>query len=479
MADGLVHQRLGQRGGVLLVVAQLAEADDVEHDVALEFRAEVQRQLGGEHHGVGIVAVDVEHRGFDHLDHVGAIHRGARIARIGRGEADLVVDDDVQRAARAVAARQREVQRFHHDALAGDGRVAVHQHRQHLLAFVVAAALLAGADAALDHRVDDFQVGGVEGQRQVHRAATTRDVAGEAVVVLHVAVGQAFGVLALELGEQIAGHLAHGVHEQVQAAAVGHADHDLLHADFGGMVDDFVHGDDEAFAAFEREALLADVLGVQVAFEAFGVGQLLQDAALLLVGVGGRGAGGFEAFTDPALGGRIGDVHEFGADAAAVGVAQRLDDLAQRHGAGGREIAVGRGVFLVEIGFGQAVEGRVELGDLGTFLALERIEVGPARAQGAVGADQRLHRHLLAGHRHVRRGGANREGIGAGAVGERLDDGGVGLIAGGCLAVSGGGMLELVEIAAPVVRYRTGIVEIGFVKLFDVGGVAAEQIRVG
>ncbi len=82
----------------------------------------------------GIVAVHVQHRRLDHLGDVRAVQRGARVARVRRREADLVVDDDVQRAVRAVTARLREVQRFHHDALAGESRVAVDLHRQHLQA---------------------------------------------------------------------------------------------------------------------------------------------------------------------------------------------------------------------------------------------------------------------------------------------------------------------------------------------------------
>ncbi len=350
----------------------------------------------------------------------------------------------------------------------------MHQHRQHLLAFGVAAAFLAGAGAALDHRVDDFQVGGVEGQRQVDRAAAGGQVARETVVVLHVAVGQAFGVLALEFGEQVAGHLAHDVHEQVQAAAVGHADHDFLDAVFTGVVHHFIHRGDEAFAAFQREALLADVLGVQEALEAFGLGQLLQDVALFFGRVGGRAQRGFQAFLDPALGGGVGDVREFGTDAAAVGVAQRLQDVAQRHGAGGREVGVGGRVGLVEVGFGQAVEGGIELGDGRTFLALERVQVGPARTQGAVGGDQRLNGNLLAGDAEVGLGRALHEGVGAGALSERFDDGRVGLIAGGLLAVGGGSVLQLVEIFAPVVGHRTGVIEVGFVKLLDIRGITPE-----
>ncbi len=50
--------------------------------------------LGGEHHGFGVVAVDVEDRGLDHQRHVGRIGRRAAVLRAG-GEADLVVDDEV------------------------------------------------------------------------------------------------------------------------------------------------------------------------------------------------------------------------------------------------------------------------------------------------------------------------------------------------------------------------------------------------
>jgi hypothetical protein len=75
--DLLVHQRLRQAGRVLLVVAELAEADDVDHHVLAELLAVVHRQLRAQHHGFGVVAVDVQHRRFDHLDDVGAVQRGA------------------------------------------------------------------------------------------------------------------------------------------------------------------------------------------------------------------------------------------------------------------------------------------------------------------------------------------------------------------------------------------------------------------
>ena len=80
-----------------------------------------------------------------------------------------------------------------------------------------------------------------------------------------------------------------------------------------GALHQFVHRGDEALAAFEREALLADVLGVQVALQAFGGGQAVEDM-LLLVGVKLGLVRIAQAFLPPALLGRLGDVHVLGAD---------------------------------------------------------------------------------------------------------------------------------------------------------------------
>ena len=249
--DFFVHQRLGERGCVLLVVAEFAKAHDIDHDVHAEFHAVFQRPLHGQDDRLGVVSIDVQNRGFDHLDHVGAIHAGAGVTRVRGGKANLVIDHDMHRAARGVATGLRQRQGFLDHALPGKGRVAVHQHRQHLLALGVATAVHAGAHRAFDHGVDDFQVRGVESQTQMHRATGGGDVGAEALVVFHVARGQFFGRCVVELGEQIRRLFAHGIDQHVQAAAVRHAYHDLLHAALSGRLDQLVHGSDEAFTTFE------------------------------------------------------------------------------------------------------------------------------------------------------------------------------------------------------------------------------------
>ena len=140
-ADLLVHQRLGERGLVAFVVAETPVAEHVDDHRALEFHPVFGRNLGGVNHRFRIVAVDVEDQRLDHLGDVGRIRRRARVARIG-GESDLVVDDEVQRAAGAVALQIRQPETFRHHALAGEGGIAVHEQRQHHGALLRRGAVL-------------------------------------------------------------------------------------------------------------------------------------------------------------------------------------------------------------------------------------------------------------------------------------------------------------------------------------------------
>ena len=135
--DRRVHQRLGEARLVALVVTEAAVAPHVDDDVAVEQLAELDRQLASESDRLRIVAVDVEDRRLDALGDIRRVRRGARKLRAG-GKADLVVDDEMDRAAGRVAGQARKAQAFPHHALAGEGGVAVEQHRQHRVAFAVA-----------------------------------------------------------------------------------------------------------------------------------------------------------------------------------------------------------------------------------------------------------------------------------------------------------------------------------------------------
>ena len=104
--------------------------------------------LGGEggdaDDGVGVFGVDVEDGDGQALGEVGGEARGVGLFGEG-GEAEQVVDDDLDGAADVVAVQGGEVEGFGPDALAGEGGVAVDDHGEDLAAGrgVVFAAMLA------------------------------------------------------------------------------------------------------------------------------------------------------------------------------------------------------------------------------------------------------------------------------------------------------------------------------------------------
>jgi hypothetical protein len=79
----------------------------------------------------------------------------------------------MDRAAGAVTLQIRQAETFRHHALAGEGGVAVHEQRHHHGALVGRGAVLVllGAHLAEHHRIDDFQMRGIGGERQMHLVA--------------------------------------------------------------------------------------------------------------------------------------------------------------------------------------------------------------------------------------------------------------------------------------------------------------------
>ena len=97
----------------------------------------------------------------------------------------------------------------------------------------------------------------------MNRATARADVRAEALVVLHVAGRQIFWRSVVKLSEQVLGQFAHGVDQHIQAATVGHADHNFLHAFFTRSLDELVNGCNEGFATFQRETFLTDIFSVK------------------------------------------------------------------------------------------------------------------------------------------------------------------------------------------------------------------------
>ena len=76
----------------------------------------------------GVLAVDVKNGTLQHFRDVGGVRGRAALARRS-GEAELVVHDDVQRAADRVARQLAHVQRFLHHPFAGESGIAVNEQQ--------------------------------------------------------------------------------------------------------------------------------------------------------------------------------------------------------------------------------------------------------------------------------------------------------------------------------------------------------------
>jgi len=116
-------------------------------------------------------------------------------------------------------------------------------------------------------------VTGIRRQRDSDFLARRRAVnTGCAKVIFDVARtlgGCGVDDIAFELGEDLAERLTDDVGQDVEAAAMGHAENDFLNAVVGRARCDVGEQRDRGFRAFEREALLADEAAVEEVFELF------------------------------------------------------------------------------------------------------------------------------------------------------------------------------------------------------------------
>src|ERR1700730_4086832 len=112
--------------------------------------------------------------------------------------------------------------------------------------------VLLGAHLAENDRIDDLKVGWVRGQRKMDAVVVEVAVGGGTEMIFDVA--RAFHIVwgegaALELIENRAMWLTHDMRENIQAPAVGHAQHDILDTQGTAALDDLLEGRNHRFAA--------------------------------------------------------------------------------------------------------------------------------------------------------------------------------------------------------------------------------------
>ena len=473
LGDHRVHARLGTGRLIRFVVTTTAVADQVDDHVTLELHAVVDRQLGNEQHCFRVVAIDVEDRRLNHLGDVSTVLGGAGIFLAAGGKADLVVDHDMNGATGFVGTGLGHLECLHDHTLTGKGRVTVDADRHHLVTGGVLAAVLTGTYRTFNHRGDDFQVGGVERQRQVNFTTGGHDVGRETLVVFHVTGAQVDDLLAFELVEQVARVLAQSVDQYVQAATVSHAEYYLVDTVGAGTLNDLIEHGDQAFTAFHAETLGARVFGAQVFLQPFSGSQTLQQMTLALGGLLRLATYAFQTLLEPATLIGIDDVHVLGADGAAVGGFQRIENLTQA------------GFFLadlqftgtehgVQVSIGQAVFSQSQISDLFPLPQSQWIKSRSLVATHAIGLNQAQYTDLFLVAFAADLSAA--DGLRpAGVPCERqkvLTDSGVGNVRTGPAELR-----QLVKVAAPFIGDTVRIVQIELVELFNIGGIPTGQVR--
>ena len=126
----VIEQRLSVRRLVAFVVSVTTIPHQIHEKVATECGPIRDGDAHGDDARFGIVGIHMDHRHFEPLREIARKARRARINRV-RGESDLIVHDDVQRAAHRVATQVCEVERLGDDSFARERRVAVNADRDH------------------------------------------------------------------------------------------------------------------------------------------------------------------------------------------------------------------------------------------------------------------------------------------------------------------------------------------------------------
>ena len=318
-----VHQRLRHHGLVLLVMTKAPVTHQVDSHIASPGLPIFQRDEHCTYHSFRVIAIDMQHRCFNHFHDIGAIQAGARITWVRGGETNLVVEHDVDGATGVKPSRRSHTQGFHHHTLASNGGIAMNQHRHDLGTIVVVSALLLCPHPPFHHRVHNFKVRRVEGQHYPDRPSRCFQFYRKPLVILHITTLVGPGFVMLHVFKQVNDGTTKHIVQYVQTPAVRHAQANFVNALSGCMLNEVVEHGHKRFSTFERKPLLPDISGMQRALKRFGRSQLSQEPAahcLVVCNVFRRVWRDitFQFFLYPAFLCGVRQMHVFGRQCAAV-----------------------------------------------------------------------------------------------------------------------------------------------------------------
>ena len=104
-----------------------------------------------------IITINMENRCHHHLGHIRWIGRRPRIMR-ACCKADLIVVDDMDRAAGAITAKRGKGKGLSHDALTGKGRVAMQKDANNTGAISIFMLFLLGTNTANHNWIDNLEM---------------------------------------------------------------------------------------------------------------------------------------------------------------------------------------------------------------------------------------------------------------------------------------------------------------------------------
>jgi hypothetical protein len=181
-----------------------------------------------------------------------------------------------------------------------------------------------------------------------------------------------------------------------------HADDGLLNPGLAAVLHQLVEQWDQAVAAFEREALLADILGMEITLQAFRRGQLPENVFLLLGAEAILHARHLKAVLQPQALFRVRNMGELRADGVGVNEFQIRQNILQLGALGDGVVAAAGEKLGLQIGIRQPEILQVEHIGLRTLLQAQRIEIGNQVATIHVHLNETRYRALL-GARTIRR----------------------------------------------------------------------------